>query len=463
MMARQMIRLVVSVILARLLTPEEFGTVALLYIFSDIANSFVDSGFSSALGQRRDITHTDESTVFWFSIGMAGICAGLLVIAAPFIAEFYGLPTLTPLTIILAVNIFLMSLGSVHHPLLTKRLELKKITLTTAAALFISACAAVWLAVKGFGVWALALQPLTETLVSVPLLWLASGWRPGWVFSTASLRRLFGFGGYLMLSSFLDITYNRAYALLVGKLYGVGDLGFYNRADNARQIPMQALWVLLARVAFPIFSAASGDTDKLRRGMRISVRGMMFINIPIMLGLMVTSEPVISLIYGDQWLSAAPLLRILCVGGILMPLHLINLNAIKAIGHSKVFFRAELVKKVIGIGMLLIGLTHGIVGLAWSQVAYSVMGFWIGAFFSGRYFNYGPWKQFLDFLPVLLISSLMALAVFEMDEYWRNPYLPLLSAQVAVGAIVFISLCHLFKLKAYTEVTQMVTLGLSKR
>ena len=250
---------------------------------------------------------------------------------------------------------------------------------------------------------------------------------------------------------------------MVGKLYGVTDLGFYNRADNARQIPMQALWVFLARVAFPIFAAASGERERLHRGMRYSVRGVMFINIPVMLGLMVTSEPVIRLIYGDQWVSAAPLLQILCLGGILMPLHLINLNAIKAIGHSKVFFRAELIKKIMGICMLLFGLMYGIVGLAWSQVAYSIMGFFVNAYFSGRFFNYGPLKQTLDFLPVLLVSVVMAMAVFALDKYWQNPVIPLLGAQITLGLILFIALCQLFRLKAYTEVRAMFAQGIAKQ
>ncbi|WP_431065831.1 lipopolysaccharide biosynthesis protein [Methylotuvimicrobium sp.] len=460
--ARQGIRLIVSVFLARLLTPEEFGTVALIYIFSDIAHAFVDSGFSAALGQRQDITHTDESTVYWFSIGMAVICASLLWAASPYIADFYRLEVLAPLITVLGLNIVVMSLGSVHHPLLTKRLELKKITIITACALFISGCTAVWLAIEGFGVWALALQQVTESVVSSVLLWVLSGWRPGFVFSLASLKRLFGFGGFLMLTSFLDIAYNRAYALIVGKVYGVGDLGFYNRADNARQIPMQALWIFLSRVAFPIFSAAAGDIERIRRGMQYSIRGVMFINIPIMLGLMVTSESVIVLIYGDQWISATPLLQILCLGGILMPLHLINLNAIKAIGHSKVFFKAELIKKLIGTGMLVFGLMFGILGLAWSQVAYSIMGFLVNAYFSGRYFNYGPLQQVLDFLPALLLSAIMACTVFAMGEYWHNEFIPLLSLQVVVGGVFFIMLCQVFRLKAYTEVRTMLTQGFAK-
>jgi len=454
--ARQGIRLVVSVFLARLLTPEEFGTVALIYIFADIAHAFVDSGFSAALGQRQDITHIDESTVFWFSVSMALLCAALLWLVAPLIADFYGLDVLAPLVTVLGLNIVIMSLGSVHHPLLTKRLELKKITVITALALFISGGVAIGLAFQGFGVWALALQQITESTVSTVMLWLLSGWRPVFKFSLSSWRRLFGFGGFLMLTSFLDIAYNRAYALIVGKVYGVSDLGFYNRADNARQIPMQALWLFVARVAFPIFSAAAGDLEKLRRGMQYSVRGVMFINIPLMLGLMVTAEPVIALIYGDQWTSAAPLLQVLCLGGILMPLHLINANAIKAIGHSKVFFRAELMKKIAGIFMLIFGLMYGIIGLAWSQVAYSLFGFFVNAYFSGRYFDYGPLKQSLDFLPTLLVAVLMILGLMALKSYWHAPAIPLLGIQVLLGAILFISLCALFKLKAFAEVRALL-------
>ncbi|MGY6276085.1 lipopolysaccharide biosynthesis protein [Methylomonas sp. MgM2] len=448
---RQFVRIAVSVLLARLLTPEEFGTVALLYIFADIAHTFIDSGFSVVVGQRRDLTRADESTMYWFSVCMSMTCASLLCLAAPYIAGFYDIEVLRYLVYAMALNIFVMALGSIHHPLLTKQLQLKKITIITSIALLASGTLAVWLAYRGFGVWALVFQQLLETTISTVLLWVASDWRPAFVFSFASLRRLFGFGGFLMLSSFLNIAYNRAYSVIVGKVYGVADLGFYNRADNARQIPQQALSIFLGRVAFPIFAAAAGDIEKVRRGMQYSIRGVMLINIPIMLGLMVTSEAVIRLLYGDQWLIAVPLLQILCLSGILMPLQLINLNAIKAFGKSKSFFKAELVKKSFGIVLLMCGLVYGITGLAWSQFVYSIFGFFVDAYFCGRYFNYGAWLQIKDVLPALLVSTVMAGLIYALGKYWDISYIPLFSLQVSSGIFLFVGLCHICKLKAYKE------------
>lgn len=449
---RQGFQFVVAVILARLLSPEEFGTIALLYLFTSIASTFVDSGFSSALIQCKETTRADESTVFWFNLMMGAVMTLLLWFFAPLIAEFYKLPILIDLTRVLALTIVINSLGSVHQTMLTKSLDFKSIMKVGFGASLISGILAIYLAKNGYGIWALALQLLMSSFLNTFLLWAMSGWRPAWNFSIKSVRKLFGFGGYLMASALLDTLYSRAYTILIGKLYGVSQLGFYDRANNTQQVPANILSGIIARVAFPVFSAANHDDEKLRKGMRHAVRGVMLINVPIMLGLMVTAENLIMILFGDKWLAAIPLLEILCIAGIFWPLHVLNLNILKAQGHSSLFFKLEIIKKIVGSVFIVFGIFYfGVIGLAWSQVAFGFVGFCLNAFYTGLFLNYGAIRQMKDFLPIVLVSILMTTVISSISQYLVGPLFVVLIEQVVIGILIVVLSCVLFKLRAFYD------------
>jgi len=453
---RQGLQFIISIALARLLSPEEFGTIALLYLFVGLASAFVDSGFSAALIQRQDISHTDESTVFWFNLGMGAVMAAGLWLLAPWIADFYAMPVLIPLTSVLAFNLFVSALGSVHGTLLTKRLDFKTPMKIGAIATTTSGVVGIVMAWQGYGVWALAMQTLASSLLTTCLLWAYSNWYPGLTFSTNSARRLFGFGGYLLLASLLDVAYNRTYTLLIGKIYGVRELGFYNRADGTKQLPVGVLTGILSRVAFPIFSAAASDKERLRRGVRYALRGMMLINAPMMLGVMATAEPLVHILFGSKWLPAVPILQVLCLGSIMWPLHVINLNILTAQGHSRLFFRLEVIKKLLGTGLLIVGAAYGVMGIAWSQVIFGVLAFVINAHYTRIHIGYGAWQQILDFYPALLLSAVMAAWVYWLGENLALPILAGLLVQIAAGITIFLVGCHLFKFGEYLEAVNIV-------
>lgn len=449
---RQGLQFFVAIALARLLSPEEFGTIALLYLFTGLTSAFIDSGFSAALVQRQDITHVDESTVFWFNLGMGLLFAGLLYLAAPWIADFYGEPILVPLTGVLALSLFINALGGIQQTLLSKRLDFKTSMRIGVVATLASGATAIILAQAGFGIWALAAQTLVASMISTAMLWLLNGWRPLLAFSLHSARRLFEFGGYLMISGLLDVVYNRIYSLLIGKLFGVRDLGLYNRADTTKQIPVEVLSGVLARVAFPIFSAASQDRERLRGGVRHALRGMMLVNVPMMLGLMVTAESALRVVFGEQWRPAAPMLQVLCLAGIFWPLHIINLNVLKAQGHARLFFKLEIAKKIIGTLLLLLGLTQGLMGLAWSQVVFGFLAFLVNAHYTRRFLEYGAWRQFLDFLPILLASAAMAALVHLAGALLDEPPYMILPIQVLLGGAAFFLVAAVLPLRAYQDV-----------
>lgn len=454
---RRGMQFIISLILARLLTPEEFGTIAVLYLFTGVAGTFVDSGFSSALIQRQDITHTDESTVFWFNLLMGFLVAVILWSLAPWVASFFDLAVLTPLAKVMAVNVFISALGAIHNTLLIKKLDFKLPMKIGAISTFLSGVAAVFLAMNNYGVWALAIQAMIATILTTSLLWFFSPWRPQMVFSLFSARRLFGFGSYLLLSGLLDTIYNRAYTLLIGKFYSIRELGFYNRAEGTKQLPVGLLNDVFSRVAFPVFSEAAHDKQKLRRGVQLALRSMMLINLPVMFGLMATAEPVVVTLFGSQWLPSVPMLQVLCLVGALWPLHVINLNVLMAQGHSRLFFRLEIIKKIVGTVFLIIGAQFGVLGIAWSQVFFGVAAFLINAHYTRLYLDYGFVQQILDFLPAATVAAIMAIIVYALGLVIILPDYLILLAQLSIGAAFFIGCSYLSNLQAFNDLWYLIS------
>ena len=314
---------------------------------------------------------------------------------------------------------------------------------------------AIVMALQGYGVWALVAQGVVMNIVVTSLLWLFNPWRPAWLFSRASARKLSGFGGYHLASSLLEIIYSRLYTLLIGRLYGARELGFYNNADNTKQMPGGFLSSVLARVAFPMFSAAAHDKVKLRRGMQLSIRGMMLLNVPIMLGIAAVAEPLVRTLFGAQWLPAVPILRVLCVAGLLFPLHVVNLYVLMAQGHSHLMFRLEVTKKTLGVALIAAGTFYGVMGIAWSQVVFSVLALAINTHYTRKLLDYGVAEQLRDYAPVLCIAIPMTAAVYAIGLFWQPAPLIALAVLSIVGALLFFGLAWLVRLDALDDVAAL--------
>lgn len=448
---RQGLQFAVSIILARLLTPEEFGTVALLALFVGVAGIMIDSGFSSALIQRQNATKEEESAVFWFNAGMGAVAASLLCLASSAIAAFFDAPVLVPLTCVIALNLFISSLGSVHTALLSKALNFKTQMKVGAVASAVSGATAVVMAWRGAGVWALAGQTLVASVTTVTLLWAWHDWRPLWTFSLRALKPLFSFGGFFLLSALLDTIYGRVSTLIIGKLYSVGDLGQYNRAWGTQQLPANALSTIMNRVAFPAFSAHAQDKELLSRATRKVLRGLMFLNTPAMFGLMAAARPAVEVLFGPQWLPCVPILQVLCLYGLFWPLHLINLNVLMAQGYSNLFFRLEVAKKAIGVGVLLAASPFGILAMAWSQVVLGAISFVLNAHYTGVFLNYSSFRQMLDTLPFVLLAVPMAGIVWLLPTGTALPAFPLLCVQLGVGAALYLGTAAILRLETFRE------------
>lgn len=449
---RQGLQFAVSVALARLLTPGEFGTVALLGLFTAVAGVLVDGGLSAALIQQQDSDDIDASTAFWCNLGIGTLAAAMLLLLAPAIAAFYRIALLEPLMRLMALNVFLGALGAIHVTLLRKRLQFRRLMLIGGTAALASGTLAVAMALRGAGAWSLAVQVVASTAVTTTLLWASSDWRPTLAFSRASARRLFGFGGYYMAASLLDTTYMRLYTLVIGKWFGPRELGYYGNADATVQLPGSFLSGVFGRVVFPMFSAATGTPAVLRRGKQFAVRSMMLLNIPMMLGLAALAVSFVRTVFGTQWLPAAPVLRVLCIAALLTPLHMINTQLLLAHGRSRLLFRIEVMKKLLGAGLMAVAAPFGLLGIAWSQVVYSVASFVLITRFTAPMVDYGAGKQLRDSAPAFAIGVAMAALVSWLDHVWAASSPLKLVVLSITGAVFFVSVSWSLRIAAMRDV-----------
>lgn len=420
---RQIVNFVVLMIMARLLIPADFGTVALVTFFSGISIVFVQGGLSQALIQRQTTSRDEESAVFWWNLGASTLVAALLVLISPWVARFYGVPILQPLMLAAAAQLILAALGAVQTALLSRTLHFKRLALAGVTASILSGAIGIGSALAGFGVWALALQLVSLAGVNSLILWFVSDWRPAFHARFASIRSLLGFGIYLSLSSALDVLYTQGFALIIGKLHGVRDVGLYNRAYSTQALPANIMASMVARIALPLFAARADEKDAMRRGIRMANSVAMIVNLPAMLGLTLLADLVVVTLFGDQWLPAAPILAVLALGGILLPLHTNNLQLLLAQGQSRRFFKLELIKKSGGIVCVVIGSWFGIEGLAWSTVLWGLVALPINAGPVKGSVGYGPAAQLWDLRGLLIPSAAMAVVLYVLKPLlpWSPP------------------------------------------
>lgn len=440
---RQGVQFVVSVVLARILAPEDFGVIAMLAMFIGVAGIFIDGGFSSALIQRQRITHTDESTVFFFNLGMGVLTALLLCAAAPWIAAFFKQPVLQYLTYAMAFNLFISGFGSIHSTLLSKELNFKTTAKVGVVSSLVAGALAIYMASQGYGVWSLAGHAVASGTITVLLLWLWHPWRPAWVFSVASLRSFFSFGGYTMAATLTDVFSTNLYLILIGKMYSARDVGLYSRAQNTQQLPITLMIGIINRVAFSTFASVGEDKARLVRGLRQAQAIAMLMNTPILVGLIILAEPLVLTLFGAQWLPCVPILKVLGLGGLLWPLHLLNLNILRAQGRSDLFFRLTMFKKVFTIGLTVAASFYGVMAIAWVQVAISILGYFVNTHYTKALLGYSGWRQLNDLKLNLVVVIPMAIAVYFVNDMMQTlPLIKLAVASIMGGGIYWLT-CRL--------------------
>ena len=453
---QQGIQFIISIILARLLLPEQFGLIAMLAIFMAVAQSFINSGFGQALIQKKNATHIDECSIFYFNILVGFLAAGLLCLSAPWIASFYNQPLLVSLTCALSLNLIINAFGLVQTTLLTKHIDFKTQLKVSVIATVISGTIGITMALNGFGVWSLVAQSLSSNLFRTALLWLFNNWRPSLVFSFVSLRGMFAFGSRLLASGLLDTVFQNIYLVVIGKLFSPVSLGFYSRAKGLQQLPVSNISGIVSRVTFTVFSSVQDDKPRLKRGVRKALTMLVMINFPMMIGLAIVAKPLVMVLLTEKWAPCIPYLQLLCVVGMLYPVHVINLNVLTAQGRSDLFFRLEILKKILIVIAIAVTYRWGIIAMIYGQIVTSCLGYFLNAYYTGKTLDYPITEQIQDLIPSLALAGIMGLGVYALKYAHITNQLALLSAQLMTGIVLYAVLCYIFRISSFMETIEMV-------
>lgn len=449
------VQFIIGIVLARLLSPEHFGLIGMLTIFMAVAQSFLDSGFGAALIQKREATPIDACSIFYFNIAVGLTVTGLLCLIAPWIAAFYDQPILTPLTRVLSLTVVINSFGLIQNTILTKALNFKTQTKVSLIVGVLSGTIGVGLAAAGYGVWSLAFQQIFSTVFRTVFLWLLNAWRPALIFRLRSLRELFGFGSRLLVVGLLQPIFGNLHLLVIGKLFSAADLGFFARAMSMEELASQTLsWNVVGRVTFSVFSSIQDDPARLKRGLKKALTTLVLVNFPLMIGLAIIARPLVLVLLTEKWAESIPYFQLLCIEGLIFPVHLINLNLLQALGRSDLFLRLDIIKRVLIVINITVTWRWGISALIYGMIAHSIICYYLNSYYTGILIDYPMRKQLKDLFPYLIMALLMGIAlhvtgIIQFPNHWS-----MLLAQVAVGIGIYVFLCRLFRLTAFMEIWQ---------
>ena len=457
----QLISFTLSIVLARLLMPEDYGTIALLSIFVQVASVFVQSGFATALVRKEDADDLDFSSVFYFSLAVSIILYLVLFFTAPLIADFYEIPMLKNVLRVMALTIIVGSYNGMQNVKLQKELMFKKLFYSSFGAVILSGIVGITMAYLGFGVWALAGQQVTAVVVTSVVMTFTVKWRPRLMFSFRRLKSLFKFGWKLLFSGLLDVVYNNIYSLIIGKKYSSADLGYWNKAKQFPSLVVDNVNGSIASVMYPVFSRLQGDKPALKSAVRRSIRISSYMVFPLMMGLAMCAEPVVRLVLGDKWMACVPFLQGWCFCYALMPVHVTNLQVYNALGRSDVFLALEIVKKVIGVSVLFVTLPFGLEWMMFGKMCTSIVSGFINAAPNVKILGYKVSEQLMDFLPSVCLSIVMGGFVFGVS-FIPMHYIGVLVVQVLVGVIVYVGLSALFKLESFKYIVSNIKVVISK-
>lgn len=457
----QLVGFIVSVVLARLLEPSMYGTIALITVFTSILQSFVDSGLSVSLIQKKDADDLDFSTVFYTNIVFCSILYMLMFFLAPVIAVFYRDETLTPLIRVLSLTIVISGVKGVQQAYVSKKMIFKRFFFATLGGTVIAAIIGIWMAYNGCGVWALVAQQLINLAIDTLILWITVKWRPKWMFSFKRLKSLYSFGWKMFVSVLIDRIYGDIRQLIIGRMYSPADLAYYNRAKQFPALVVNNINTSIDSVLLPAMASVQDSREHLKNMTRRSIMTSTYIMAPLMMGLAFLSTPVIRLILTEKWLPCVPFMAIFCITLMFYPIHTANLNAIKALGRSDLFLKLEIIKKLVGTAALLITMWHGVMAMAYSMLFTNVAGQVINSWPNKKLLNYSYMEQLRDILPGILLAAFMGACIYPI-QFIGLPDIVTLAIQVPLGAVIYIAGSKLLKLEAFEYVRDMAKPVLSR-
>lgn len=453
--ARYAVTFVVSVVLARLLSPDDYGLLGLIAIITAVCNAIIEGGFTNALIRKKDVTEADYNTVYIVNFFISLVLFAFVYFCSPLIAEFFCREELVPLTRVSSLGMIIGALALVQQTRLTKRIDFKTQTKITFIASVSSGIVGIVMAVLGYGVWSLVVQGLVSQTVRTAFLWIYNKWLPSFSFSVESFKELFGFGWKVMAVGLIDTVWKELYQVVVGKFYSPATLGQYTRAKQFSTLFSSNLTGVVQRVTFPVLSTIQDERVRMVAAYRRIIKATMFVTSVSMLLLGAISEPLLYCLIGSKWHEAATYLPLICISGTLYPLHAINLNMLQVQGRSDLFLRLEIVKKLIAIVPLFIGALIGIIPMLISHLFTGVIAFFLNSHYSGRILGYTSLMQLKDITPSYMLSAIVALPVFFLKFVPISNWL-ILPVQIFVGVGLFFVLCHIKQFEEYKETKELV-------
>ena len=451
----QIVQLVVSIVLARLLAPTDYGTVALMNVFISILGIFVNCGLSSALIQKKNADDTDFSTVFYAQMLFCIIMYVVLFISAPYIAIFYEIPEMTWMIRTLGLTLIIAGVKNVQTAYVSRTMQFKRFFFATLGGTIGAAFVGIGMAAAGFGAWALIGQSLFNNTVDTIILWMTVKWKPKKLFSFNRLKGLFSYSWKLLFSSLLDTVYNNLRSLIIGKGYSAQDLAYYYRGQSWPQLIIENVNSSIDSVLFPSMSAAQNDRERVKMMTRRAIKTSTYIIAPLMMGLAFCGTPLVRLVLTEKWLFCVPFQVIFCITYMFYPIHTANLNAIKAMGRSDLFLKLEIIKKIVGLTALAITVPISVMAMGYSLLVTSVLSQIINSWPNKRLLNYGYLEQLKDILPGIALAVGMGICVYPI-QYLGLPDVVTLLLQVVAGMIIYIGGSALFKLESFVYLKDMM-------
>lgn len=444
----QLVAFIVSVVLARILDPADYGLVAKVTIITTILLVFVDSGMGNALIQKKDPDDLDFSSVFYFNVAFCLVLYIGLFFAAPTIAKIYKAEMLVTVIRVLGLTLIVAGVKNVQQAYVSKTLQFKRFFFATLSGTLVSAAIGIVMALKGFGIWALVSQQLSNVVVNTAVLWLTVGWKPKKMFSFSRLKGLLNYGWKLLVSGLLDTVYNKLREIIIAVFYTDADLAFYNRGNALPNLLIENVNSSIDSVLLPVLSDAQDNKDSVRSMTRRAIKTSTYIMMPLMMGLAVCAEPFIAALLTEKWLPCVPYLRIFCFTYAFYPLHTANLNAIKAMGRSDIFLILEVIKKLVGIAALAFSMRYGVFYMALSLLPVEILCQIINAWPNKKLLDYSYIHQISDMLPAIMLSVLMGAVVYPLSRIGLGNILTLI-IQVIAGVAVYAGASALFKVDSF--------------
>lgn len=452
----QGIQFIVQIVLARMLLPEDYGIIALVLVFIAIANVFVQSGLNTALIQKKDADETDFSSVFYLSLFIAGLIYIILFFTAPLIAAFYEEAQLIPIFRVLAITLFFGAFNSIQNAVIARRMQFKKLFFSSTGAILVSGTVGIYMAYKGFGVWALVGQQISNQLLVTLILWFTVKWRPRLLFSFRRVKSLFSYGWKLLVSALINTVYNDLRSLIIGKIFKAEILGFYNRGQQFPSVLVSNIDGSIQSVLFPVLASQQDNRSRVKDMMRRAIVTSSFVIFPMMVGLAVVAEPLVQLLLTDKWLQCVPFVQIFCASYALWPIHTANLQAINALGRSDIFLKLEIIKKVIGLSILVVTLFYGVYAIALGTVLGGIISTVINAYPNKKMLDYSFFDQWNDIMPSLLLSLVMGAVVYSITWLGFSVFRTLI-IQVCIGVILYVGMAWVLKLECFRYLLNMLS------